>query len=98
MTIAITQAAEKAKAANSYEETRKIMVSFDKIKIQEYSPILGVNPATSHAPPVTIDWKYSQAATNLLDDYEETRSPRRDKSQMMLPGWVDTRKHNTRTN
>jgi hypothetical protein len=62
------------------------MVSFGKIEIREYSRILGINPATTHGPPLTIDWKYSRAATYSLDDYEETRPPRRAKSQMMLPG------------
>jgi hypothetical protein len=35
--VVITQAAEKAKAPRSNEETRKIMVSFGKIEIREYS-------------------------------------------------------------
>jgi hypothetical protein len=69
-------------------KTRTRSVSFDRIEIREYSRCLGNNPATTHGPPLSIDWAYNEAGTFPLDDYETTRPPRRISQQMLVPGFV----------
>jgi hypothetical protein len=63
-------------------------VSFDRIEIREYSLCLGNNPATTHGPPLSIDWDYNEAGTFQVDDYETTRPPRRISKSMIVPGFV----------
>jgi hypothetical protein len=66
----------------------KRVVSFDCIEIREYSRCLGNNPATTHGPSLSIDWDYSEARTFGLEEYENSRPPRRISSQMLIPGSV----------
>jgi hypothetical protein len=63
-------------------------VSFHQIEIREYSRCMGDNPATTHGPPLSIGWDYNVAGTYGVEDYEETRPPRRAAQQMVVPGAV----------
>jgi hypothetical protein len=63
-------------------------VSFDQVEIREYALCLGNNPATTHGPPLSIDWDYNEAGTFGLEEYETTRPPRRITQGMKVPGVV----------
>lgn len=63
-------------------------VSFDKIEIREYSRCLGLNPATTYGPSLSIDWGYNEAGTYDLEEYESSRPQRRATQQMLVPGSV----------
>jgi hypothetical protein len=83
---------EPVLASNNQTENPKTLrtraVSFDRVEIREYSRCLGNNPATTHGPPLSIDWAYNKAGTFQLDDYESTRPPRRISQQMLVPGFI----------
>ena len=63
-------------------------VNFGDVEIREYARCLGDNPATTHGPPLAIDWRYSIVGTYELEDYEASRPPRRATNQMLVPGFV----------
>ena len=71
---------------NASEDGPKRRVNFDAIMIREYDRTLGDNPATTHGPPLTLDWEYEDVASIKVDDYEAQRAPRRITEQMMIPG------------
>jgi hypothetical protein len=60
-------------------------VSFNQIEIREYSRCMGDNPATTHGPPLSIDWDYNVAGTYAVDEYEDTRPPRRVSQEFCVP-------------
>jgi hypothetical protein len=66
----------------------KPSVSFDRVEIREYSRCLGNNPATTHGPPLSIDWAYLEVGTFKLEEYEETRPRPRAAYQMIVPGYL----------
>ncbi|KAL3923811.1 MAG: hypothetical protein SGILL_001427 [Bacillariaceae sp.] len=75
--------------SNNIENETKLSqrrVNFDSIMIREYDRTLGDNPATTHGPPLTLDWQYEDVSPIKLDEYEEQRAPRRITHQMMIPG------------
>lgn len=60
-------------------------LQFDKIEIREYARTIGDNPSCSSGPPVSISWEYTPVGKISLDEYEETRPPRRSHFEMVLP-------------
>ena len=72
--------------ASSNPKSVKRGVSFDKIEIREYSRCLGINPATTHGPSLSLDWLYNIAGTYDVEEYEKSRPARRETQQMLLPG------------
>ena len=66
----------------------KPSVSFDNVEIREYSRCLGNNPATTHGPPLSIDWEYLEVGTFKLEEYEEMRPLPRPANQMVVPGYL----------
>ena len=68
------------------DRSSKRRVNFDAIMIREYDRTLGDNPATTHGPPLTLDWEYEDVASIKVDEYEAQRAPRRITHQMMIPG------------
>eukprot|EP00539_Tryblionella_compressa_P006541 CAMPEP_0178754954 /NCGR_PEP_ID=MMETSP0744-20121128/12448_1 /TAXON_ID=913974 /ORGANISM="Nitzschia punctata, Strain CCMP561" /LENGTH=279 /DNA_ID=CAMNT_0020408927 /DNA_START=183 /DNA_END=1022 /DNA_ORIENTATION=- len=66
--------------------TPKRTVNFDSISIREFARALGDNPATTNGPPLTLDWDYEDIGSIKVDEYEETRPPRRVTQQMVIPG------------
>ena len=68
----------------------KRTVSFNEVEVREYARCLGSNPATTHGPPLTIDWKYERKSSLPLDVYEEDRpsKERRSISELQVPSTV----------
>jgi hypothetical protein len=60
-------------------------VSFDSITIREFPIMLGDNPGGLAGPPLTIQWKPHSTFTVPFEEYEETRPPRRSRSEMAIP-------------
>ena len=58
------------------DRSSKRRVNFDAIMIREYDRTLGDNPATTHGPPLTLDWEYEDVASIKVDEYEAQRAPR----------------------
>jgi len=65
-------------------------VSFNKIEIREYSMTLGDHPDCSlkNGPPISLGWEYHNSAHMGVEEYEETRQPRRTKQEMVLSCYV----------
>jgi hypothetical protein len=79
-------------------------VTIDSLQIREYPRTLGVNPSVSTGPPLTIGWEYRNATPSgkkknedqanekerviSVDEYEEIRGERREKSEMLVPASV----------
>lgn len=63
-------------------------VQFSTVTIAEHPMIVGDNPGGLQGCPVTIAWQPVATTTLSLTDYEATRPPRRDQSQMALPATV----------
>jgi hypothetical protein len=60
-------------------------VSFDKVNIKEFPMTLGDHPSASSGPPVALDWDKVERQRSLgLDEYENSRSPRRTRRQLKL--------------
>lgn len=72
----------------SSSHSRKRGVVFGKIHIREYSRCLGDNPATTHGPPLSIDWHYNPAGSYDVEEYEQSRPERRVTQQMLIPGSI----------
>jgi len=60
-------------------------LGFASVEIREYSRTVGDNPSCSSGPPVSISWEYNVVGEISLDDYEDTRPPRRSHFEMVLP-------------
>jgi len=59
-------------------------VSFTSLSIREYPPMISDNPSCSFGPPVQLDWDYHAEETQLIDQYEESRQPRRANHELLL--------------
>jgi hypothetical protein len=59
-------------------------VSFSSLSIREYPPSISDNPSCSYGPPVQLDWDYEVEETQLIDQYEESRQPRRANHELLL--------------
>jgi len=59
---------------------------FSTIEIREYQTTLGDNPGGTQGPPISLDWDYSSDRTQMLalEEYEETRLPRRSESELHM--------------
>lgn len=64
----------------------KRVTSFSNIEIREYDITLGDNPGGAGGPPISLDWKYNDAFTQVMevDQYEEYRPPRRTRLEMHM--------------
>jgi hypothetical protein len=82
---ALTTSETSSTRTNPHPTSLPTRVSFDQIEIREYSRCMGDNPATTHGPSLSIDWDYSVAGTYAVDEYEDTRPPRRVSQQMCVP-------------
>ena len=81
-----TNAASPPQTTTTPPPNNKRRVNFDTIMIREFDRTLGDNPATTHGPPLTLDWQYEDVSPIKVDEYEENRAPRRITDQMMIPG------------
>lgn len=59
-------------------------VSFNSVQIREHDVTLGDHPSSSTGPPVQLDWKPKNESTIDLDQYENSRQPRRKRRQLKL--------------
>lgn len=65
-------------------ETRR-SVEFKGVVIREFGLTLGDHPNAISGPPVRLDWDHEEKKTHMdLEEYEETRKPRRSRRQMKL--------------
>jgi hypothetical protein len=69
----------------------KRQVAFGVIEIREYSRCLGDHPVASKGPPMAIDWRYREAGSFGLDDYESSKPTARTHSEFMVPGSTRSR-------
>jgi len=69
---------------------RNLSASFSTIQIREYPITLGNNPGGLKGPPITLEWKHDDEKTLVisLEDYEKTRPPRRDESDLYIPEYL----------
>jgi hypothetical protein len=66
-------------------------VRFSVLEIRCYPMILGDNPSVTNGIPVTIDWKHDESVVCDVEEYEESRPPRRDRAELMLPSSIRSR-------
>jgi hypothetical protein len=61
-------------------------ISFGNLEIRQYDVALSDHPSCSYGPPVQLSWEYQRENVVVLpvDSYELTRSPRRDKGDLVL--------------
>lgn len=62
-----------------------VRVTFTTVQIREHGCILGDNPGGTAGPPLTIEWACMSDFTADLEEYEESRPPRRDHLEMQMP-------------
>ena len=74
-------------STNSDEENddASVHVKFGQINIRKYDMILGDNPSCNIGPPVSLDWRYNEANSMPLEEYEDARGTRRKAYQMQIP-------------
>jgi len=67
-----------------------LSASFSTIQIREYPITLGENPGGAKGPPITLDWKHDEGKTIVisLEEYEQKRSPRRNKTELYMPEYL----------
>mmetsp|Transcript_30420 Transcript_30420/g.46674 ORF Transcript_30420/g.46674 Transcript_30420/m.46674 type:complete len:252 (-) Transcript_30420:295-1050(-) len=71
-------------SGNGGESRPRRRVSFSSVDIREHTLTLGDHPDCSYGPPTSLDWDFEQIPTVDLDQYEESREPRRTLRQMVL--------------
>jgi hypothetical protein len=71
---------------DSQRSMRRRSVCFSSLEIRSYDVTLGNTP-TFYGPPVTLDWNYDDAETQVydVDFYEHHRHPRRTKCELVIP-------------
>lgn len=79
------------KEGRNQVDTRKRCVTFNVIEIREYSRCLGDHPVASKGPPMAIDWRYREAGSFGVDEYEKQKHPARTSSEFMMPGSTRSR-------
>ena len=62
---------------------KKKKVSFSSINIREYDRAIGTHTDIDGLP-LTIDWGYDEKEFIAIDDYENTRSPRKPVESLLL--------------
>ena len=64
--------------------TRKT-VSFSSVQMRHHERTVGHNPSVSdNGPALDLAWEYDEETCIPLEEYEENREPRRNKSDLML--------------
>lgn len=64
---------------------------FTTITIRDYDQCLGECPATQEGAPIALSWKYREQKSMSIDEYEDTRKPRRQGDELVL-GAMERRK------
>lgn len=63
---------------------KKKSVTFDAIRVREYTQVLGDHPCCTIGPPISLGWEYIQNGVKSLDEYEATRRRRRNRRELRL--------------
>ena len=66
-------------------------VSFTDISVREYDVELSDHPSCSYGPGLGLGWDYQEREPTTVEDYEITRSPRRNAHELVLS--YNARKH-----
>jgi len=76
---------DKSNLQNAVPLNQNRNVSFSSLEIKEFNMTLGNHPSATSGPPVMIDWdsELNKRVVNL-DEYEQMRSPRRQRRQLKL--------------
>lgn len=64
--------------------TLKPTVSFSNLEIREYDVAISDHPSCSFGPPVQLSWEYKQKEVVPVESYEQSRSPRRGRRDLVL--------------
>jgi hypothetical protein len=73
----------KGRSTSSILCKRGRTVKFGTMTVHEFPQVLGDNPACSAGAPLTLDWKPVSQTAMLIDYYEFTRNPRRNRRGLM---------------
>ncbi|EEC48049.1 predicted protein [Phaeodactylum tricornutum CCAP 1055/1] len=77
---------KESKDSTDGELSIKRNIEFKELHIREYARTLGDNPSCSSGPPVSISWEFDPETKIIsVDEYEDTRPPRRTHFEMILP-------------
>jgi hypothetical protein len=66
----------------------KRTVSFGKLEAREYNIALSDNPSVSCGPAIQLGWDFTECPAQHVEDYEESREPRRTLPQLVLSNKV----------
>lgn len=75
----------ETRCENDETEGTRRSISFSTIEITEYPYITGDNPSVSMGVPLTIAWVPLETERYTIDDYEKKRSPRRSRTELIIP-------------
>jgi len=73
---------ETPKQRQSKRPGHKKSVSFASLDIREYNIVIGDHPCCTMGCPLSLGWEYSESSSLSLDQYEATRSPRRNRRDL----------------
>lgn len=77
---------QQESASQTYESSgTSPNVSFSTITIREYARRMGDNPGCKTGVSLTIEWKVQYEVSISLDEYEETRPARRERTELSIP-------------
>lgn len=74
----------KGTGSSTSLNSSKRNVSFTDVQFREYKVALSQHPSCSFGPPVELGWDYDEKESRPLEDYEVSRSPRREKHELVL--------------
>ena len=73
----LTQVASKPQEQSDVYSERETTISFGSVSVREYNQIIGDHPEVRVGPPISLGWEYTQRVALSLDEYEETRPPKK---------------------
>jgi len=65
---------ETNKSHNESKTVKKEAVTFGMVEIRQYERILGINPAVTDGPAISIGWKYRNDGQCSLSDWEQRKA------------------------
>ena len=82
----ISASSENNNSCRSIDDltSSKRNVSFTEISVREYDVELSDHPSCSFGPPIQLGWDYEEKESIPVEDYEVTRSPRREVHELVL--------------
>jgi hypothetical protein len=77
------QLAAKPKEESQQSHQRRKSVSFSNLEIRNYEQVIGDHPCCKIGCPLSLGWDYSESSCVSLDQYEESRAPRRPRGELL---------------